>query len=111
MAAQRDRFLKESLAEKPVDGIVANQSQKLGSPCGIGFGCQGVVMPQPLAGIERRLLWGERYCQDRQSVIILFSAIKSELCAHAQQLQYALNRLCHGDNHRRPSLTQGGLIF
>ena len=39
MAAQRDRFLKESLAKKLVDGIVANQSQKLGSPCGIGFGC------------------------------------------------------------------------
>jgi hypothetical protein len=86
--------------------IMPSERQRLGCPSGIEFGCKRVFVFEAPETQRRRLLCGERHCEDRRCVAVLPAAVKRELSTFSQGLKHVPRRLYHGGHLLRHGYTK-----
>src|SRR5579863_1509440 len=76
--------------------FVTRQSQRLGRPRGLKFGCERVFVLQSPQTLGQRLFRRRSHHQDRRWVSVLSRAIKGEFRTFSDGLQEELRRFCVG---------------
>jgi hypothetical protein len=59
--------------------FVTSERQRLGGPCGVEFGGEGVFVLKPPETLRRWVFRSECYCQDPRCAAVLPAAIKGEV--------------------------------
>jgi hypothetical protein len=62
---QIQRFTARIVQYQNRPSFVTSELERLGSPCGIEFGCERVFVLEPSKTLRRRLFCGEGECQNR----------------------------------------------
>jgi hypothetical protein len=75
--------------------FVTSECQRLSCPCRIEFRCEREFVLEPSKTLGRGLFFRERHGQNRRCIAALPAAVKSEVRAFPERLQYVLGRLCY----------------
>jgi hypothetical protein len=86
---------------KECPSVMKRESQRLGRPPGLKFGCKGVFVLKASQTLGQRLFRGRSYYQDGRRVAVLSGAVKREFRAFTDGVQKELRGFCLGGYPRR----------